>query len=418
MRNVHATEALGARRPWGCGGRSRRRRSGREAPCCGSPRRSIGLPPRRQSGRVLLFGFLLLVAVIFPAAAQAAPARILRVERYASEEAARIVLHLSRPVTFQAGALDSATGSAKRLHVDVSEAGYSGPHSFEMDGLVERLRVQRVGSTHRLMLDLSERGRLAVFYLPEPFRIVIDVSRAGSPVTAKPLGRAVHRLALDPGHGGSDSGATGRGGLREKDIVLDIAHRAAPLLARELGIATLLTRDSDARVPLEERVARANAFGADLFISIHCNADPSRSARGVMSFVLGGSHDHRAASHILERENSSEKNAKAVDLRHFLGQFDDTDLVAGSAVFARLLQRAALASLAAGYPDAVDGGVHGAGFYVLAGARMPAVLFETSFVSNALEERHLGTARYRQKLADAIVNAVRAYREGYPRAAP
>jgi N-acetylmuramoyl-L-alanine amidase len=71
-----------------------------------------------------------------------------------------------------------------------------------------------------------------------------------------------------------------------------------------------------------------------------------------------------------------------------------------------------LASLV-GYPGAIDGGVRGAGFFVLAGARMPAVLFETSFVSNTLEERRLNTPRYRQKLADAIVNAVRAYKSGY-----
>ena len=77
------------------------------------------------------------------------------------------------------------------------------------------------------------------------------------------------------------------------------------------------------------------------------------------------------------------------------------------------MQRATAASLAPGYPDSIDGGVRGAGFYVLAGARMPAVLFETSFVSTELEGKRLGTPRYRQKLADAIVNAVRAYKSGY-----
>jgi len=358
----------------------------------------------------------ILAAVLGASPARAEPARITHVERYASEKAARIVLHVSRPVIFKPGLLDASSGSSDRLHVDVADTVYSGSHSFELKGLVERIRFLRMDSAQRITLDLSERGRQAVFYLPDPFRIIIDVSRGERPMPTQARGRVVQRLALDPGHGGSDSGATGQSGLREKDIVLDIAHRAAPLLARELGIATLLTRDGDTRVPLEERVARANAFGADLFISIHCNADPSRSARGVMSFVLDGSHEH-AASSILERENASE-NADAAELRRFIGQFDDQGLVQGSTIFAQLLQRAALASLAAGYPRAVDGGVHGAGFYVLAGARMPAVLFETSFVSNVLEEQHLATVRYRQKLADAIVNAVRAYRDGYPNRSP
>lgn len=355
-------------------------------------------------------------AILASSRAGAEPARITQVERYASEKAARIVLHVSRPVIFETGLLNGVSGSSDRLHVDVADTVYSGSHSFELNGLVERIRFLRMDSAQRVMLDLSERGRQAVFYLPDPFRIIIDVSRGDPPRVTGGRSRVVQRLALDPGHGGSDSGATGRSGLREKDIVLDIAHRAAPLLARELGVATLLTRDADTRVPLEERVARANAFGADLFISIHCNADPSRSARGVMSFVLDGSHEHAPAG-ILERENAAE-NPDALELRRFLGQFDDRALVQGSTIFAQLLQRAALASLAAGYPQAVDGGVHGAGFYVLAGARMPAVLFETSFVSNALEEQHLATVRYRQKLADAIVNAVRAYRDGYPKRSP
>jgi N-acetylmuramoyl-L-alanine amidase len=193
--------------------------------------------------------------------------------------------------------------------------------------------------------------------------------------------------------------------------VLDIAHRTAPLLARELGISTLLTRDTDARVALEERVAKANAFGADLFVSIHCNADPSRSARGFISFVLDGSHDRHSVS-LIERENAAPVTS-VDDFRRFLEQFDDRLAAARSTQFARLLQRSTVASLESSYPDAIDGGVRGAGFYVLAGARMPAVLFETSFVSNELEGRRLGTARYRQKLADAIVNAVRAYKAGY-----
>ena len=105
--------------------------------------------------------------------------------------------------------------------------------------------------------------------------------------------------------------------------------------------------------------------------------------------------------------------ADASDEPGFLQQFDDHHAAEGSLALARLLQRASQSSLQQGYPGTPDGGVHGAGFYVLAGARMPAVLFETSFISHPIEEARLGTARYRQKLADAIVNAVRAYREGY-----
>lgn len=356
---------------------------------------------------------LLLVAAALGTRASLAldgsPALVTSVERYGSEKAARIVLHVDQPVQFERGP-ELGAGSSLELHVDLAAATTSGLHAFDVGGLVRRVRLLQTGTALRVALDLSASARHEVFYLPAPFRVVIDVSRPEPVRQQSRDGRFVERIALDPGHGGSDPGATGYSGIREKDIVLDIAHRAAPLLARELGISTLLTRDVDTRVPLEERVARANAFGADLFVSIHCNADASRSARGVMTFVLDGSHNHRATD-VLQRENAAPAVA-VPELAAFLKQFDDAGLVRGSSIFARLLQRATLASLAQ-YPGAVDGGVQGAGFYVLAGARMPAVLFETSFVSNRVEAQRLSTERYRQKLADSIVNAVRAYRDGY-----
>jgi N-acetylmuramoyl-L-alanine amidase len=312
-------------------------------------------------------------------------------------------------VQFRIGPEDAPHAGVHQLSLELPGAEYAGTTVFEQPGLVQRLRISSVDSGLRIGLDLDGSVQSEVFFLPEPFRIVVDLSRLAG-TTADKTGRQVQRIALDPGHGGSETGAIGPDGVREKDVVLDIAHRAAPLLARELGISTLLTRDSDERVPLEERVAKANAFGADLFISIHCNAEPSGSARGVISFVLDGSHDHRSVP-LLQRENAA-PISETGDFARFLRQFDHATAAARSAALAHLLQRATLASLV-GYPDTVDGGVRGAGFYVLAGARMPAVLFETSFVSNTLEERRLSTARYRQKLADGIVNAVRAYKSGY-----
>lgn len=336
---------------------------------------------------------------------------ITKVERYIADDAARIVLHVSHPVRFAKRESPAQRGAPPRLEVDVFGATYAGQHAFSASGLVRRVRLLAVGSAHRVALDTSGPARHTAFYLPDPFRIVIDVTRRDRPRPPR-SGRKVERVALDPGHGGVDPGATGGMGTHEKDVVLDIAHRAAPLLARELGISALLTRDTDVRVPLEQRVARANAFGADLFISIHCNADRSGSARGAMTFVLDGSHGPAAVG-LLERENAAQ-SPDAVGMAQFLQQFDGAATAERSNTFAQLLQRSTLASLAAGYPQAVDGGVHGAGFYVLVGAHMPAVLFETSFISNALEERRLASERYRQKLADAIVNAVRAYRAGYP----
>jgi N-acetylmuramoyl-L-alanine amidase len=336
------------------------------------------------------------------------PARVTRVERYGAKDAARVVVFITRPTHFQVGELDLG-GEHPRVFVDIDDATIDGNASYDVGGLVERVRLGAQSRGARIVLDLKEAASRRVFYLPEPFRLVIDVLKhSGSPGAG--ARRALRRVVLDPGHGGHDPGATGPSGLREKDVVLDIAHRAAPLIARELGISTLLTRDGDQYVALDERSARANAFHADLFVSIHCNASEDGSANGVMTFVLDAGREE-LAERVAARENAASSQA-AVELANAFSRIADPSNRAASARFAELLQRAAMASLAQRYPQQPNGGVKRAGFYVLAGALMPAVLFETSFISNTTGEASLNTGDYRQKMADAIVNAVRAYRAG------
>jgi N-acetylmuramoyl-L-alanine amidase len=333
-------------------------------------------------------------------------ATLTHIERYSAKDAARVVVFVSKPVRFEVGSLEAAsTTGGPRLFVDLRGANYLGPSSLGAEGLLTRVRAAAGPDGTRVVLDLSGVAEHHVFYVPEPFRLVIDVAKQ----SARPS-RDVRRVVLDPGHGGHDPGATGPTGLREKDVALDIAHRAAPLIARELGISTLLTRDTDVFVPLEERTARANGFGADLFISIHCNATERSGSSGVMTFVLDDSKD-QLASRIAAMENSA--SAEATDeLARAMSRSGDRLSDARASEFAGLLQRAAMASLSPSYPDVPDGGVKRAGFYVLAGARMPAVLFETSFISSARDETRFNTGDFRQKLADAIVYAIRAYKEG------
>jgi N-acetylmuramoyl-L-alanine amidase len=337
----------------------------------------------------------------------AATATLTRIERYSAKDAARVVVFVSNPVRFEVGALEASSGNGPRLFVDLRGAHYAGKGTLAAEGLLERVRASEGTDGTRVVLDLSAAAEHRVFYVPEPFRLVIDVAKRDASLRAT---RDVRRVVLDPGHGGYDPGAIGPTGLREKDVALDIAHRAAPLVARELGISTLLTRDADVFVPLEERTARANAFGADLFISIHCNATERSGSSGVMTFVLDDSRD-QLASRIAALENSASAEATS-ELARVMSRSGDRVSDARSYEFAGLLQRAAMASLSPSYPDVPDGGVKRAGFYVLAGARMPAVLFETSFISSARDETRFNTGDFRQKLADAIVNAIRAYKEG------
>ena len=337
----------------------------------------------------------------------ASTATLTHIERYSSKDAARVVVFVSKPVRFEVGSLDATSVSGSRLFVDLRGVHYAGRGALGAEGLLEQVRAVEGPEGTRVVLDLAAAAEHRIFYVPEPFRLVIDVAKPDS--SARPS-RDVRRIVLDPGHGGHDPGATGPTGLREKDVALDIAHRAAPLIARELGVSTLLTRDTDVFVPLEERTARANGFSADLFISIHCNATLRGGGSGVMTFVLDDSKD-QLASRIAALENSASAEATN-ELARTLSQSGDRASDARSNEFAGLLQRAAMASLLPSYPDVPDGGVKRAGFYVLAGARMPAVLFETSFISSARDETRFNTGDFRQKLADAIVNAVRAYKEG------
>ncbi|HEX4337428.1 MAG TPA: N-acetylmuramoyl-L-alanine amidase [Polyangiaceae bacterium] len=341
----------------------------------------------------------------------AEPAQITRVELYGGKEASRVVVFVTRPTLFEVGDLAADAQHAPRIFIDIKNTVLKAKHAYDGEGLIERVRLGEKGSLSRVVLDMKSKAVSRVFYLPEPFRLIVDVSSDVAPSLAEKSGpRHVRRVVLDPGHGGHDPGAMGASGLREKDVVLDIAHRAAPLVARELGIATLLTRDSDVYVPLDERVAHANAFSADLFVSIHCNASETSGSRGVMTFVLDASRDD-LAMRVAARENAASAEASA-ELANAMSHVLDAASLARSNHFAELLQRAAVASLSPRYTDVVDQGVKSAGFYVLAGARMPAVLFETSFISNLSEERRLDSPEYRQKMADAVVNAVRAYRDG------
>jgi len=356
------------------------------------------------------------------------PVKVVSVEPFGNDKGGRVVIHLSGPATFNVGTLgaDASAGKEARVFVDIARATSKGiKKEMDVGGVVRRVRLGAQENGTRVVLDLAASLYRRVFYLPDPFRIVIDVS------TRPPLRqdkqtatgqRDVRRVVIDPGHGGQDSGAVGPTGLTEKAVTLDIAHRAATIVSRELGMETLLTRDDDTYVPLDLRTARANAFHADLFVSIHCNASENGQARGPMTFSLDRVRNpDRLTMNIAERENAAkppkagaQHDTHAIDeeMALIVSNLDVGDLLERSRHVADLVQRSAIASLGQRWPDTKDQGTKSAGFFVLVGADMPAVLFETSFISNPEDEGRLATADYRQKLADAVANAIRAYREG------
>lgn len=226
-----------------------------------------------------------------------------------------------------------------------------------------------------------------------------------------PLGR-YRRVVIDPGHGGSDPGAIGPGGLRESAVTLDVARRVAERLATRYGVQVVLTRDRDVYVDLEARAAHANEAGADAFVSIHCNAARNPDARGISTFVL--QHDDaRVAARVVAREGELidvEGARDTWDVTHILADLRLSQHGRDSLGLAREVQGAMLHDARLLYPQVDDMGVHPARFHVLVTARMPAVLVELSFISHALEERRLGAEAYRDVLASAIARALAEHR--------
>ena len=220
-------------------------------------------------------------------------------------------------------------------------------------------------------------------------------------------------VVLDPGHGGARAGAVGPSGLREKDLSLRIARRVAERCEAELGAKVVLTRTGDREVPLAERVAFANRRRASLFLSIHANSMPTphsrRVTRGIETYFLSADPSGAAAAALAARENLDDRprtrrDRGSTDVDAIL---EDLALTAAHADASRLAYAVQQRLVAA--TGAPDRGVQQAPFFVLTGARMPAVLVEVGFVSNPEEERLLASSAYEATIAEAIVRGIADY---------
>ena len=234
-------------------------------------------------------------------------------------------------------------------------------------------------------------------------------TRNGEPSLIRALGLKIGRIVVDAGHGGHDTGTIGPRGLREKDLVLDVALRLGKLLETRMGAEVVQTRDDDTFVPLETRTALANQHQADLFISIHANSSRDPKARGVETYYLNFTSSADALE-VAARENAVSENS-IHELQDLVKKIALRDKIEESREFAAEVQRSIHAGLAkAG--SMPNRGVKQAPFIVLIGANMPSVLAEISFVSNPRDERRLKTPEYRQKIAESLYRGISRYVSG------
>jgi N-acetylmuramoyl-L-alanine amidase len=213
---------------------------------------------------------------------------------------------------------------------------------------------------------------------------------------------------IDPGHGGTEEGAKGPGGLLEKDVTLALARTVREVLTAR-GYRVVTTRDSDASVGHQDRTATANAAKADVFVSLHMNASRSPSAHGTEVYYLSLDASDRAAAALAEAENkaeptavpSADTNAALRDLDLILWDLAQNQHITASSRLAEIIQGDFNRLL-----GITTRGVKQAPFRVLIGVNAPAVLVEVVFISNAEEEKRIASEEFRKAVAETLAGSL------------
>jgi N-acetylmuramoyl-L-alanine amidase len=358
----------------------------------------------------------LLLAIAGMGRAHAVDVRAIRL--WASPESTRVVLDLSGSAQHSLLVLKNPD----RIVLDVAGARLSsGSRAPPGAGVVKQVRMaKRPSGELRIVFDLSRSIR-AKSFLATPnnrygYRLVIDLGTTASTDTpvkvehARPDARDLI-IAVDAGHGGEDPGAIGKNGTREKDVVLAIARALAQRIDGEPGMKAVLTRNGDYFVPLRDRMRRARAQQADLFVSIHADSILDRSVDGSSVYILSqrGASDE-ASRWLAERENAS-------DLIGGVSLDDKGDVLAS--VLLDLSQSASLSASQAAAEHVLHQLnqvgeirkplVQQARFMVLKSPDIPSMLVETAYISNPQEEQRLRGLAHQAKLAAAIYQGVREY---------
>lgn len=238
-----------------------------------------------------------------------------------------------------------------------------------------------------------------------------EVPLVSDPSVAQLYGLQLRTIVIDPGHGGRDPGTIGRHGLMEKDITLDVARRLKARLEQYSAYQILLTRDTDVKLMLRERINFANEHQADLFVSLHVNWLPVDSVAPIETYYYGPGSDAKAVRLAAqENRNSGYTLAEFNELTQQLGlemKIEESKEIAVS------IQKALYRNMRRINENVSDWGVKSGDFMVLLGVEAPSVLAEIASISNPSDEARLGTAEHRERLAmfleEGIVNYLRQH---------
>jgi N-acetylmuramoyl-L-alanine amidase len=375
-----------------------------------------------------------------------------------SDTGTRVIIEFNRKPEYD------VHGEAKRIYITLHEGDITAPfkkRDFDST-LLEKIKFADGFRTSEIVLYTGpDFGTFSTFEMGEPFRLVVDLRKRSAlppatrvpgpgeqpvpPGTVPPSGPGTapggagpgalpgappaggeaqhpleplpeqHRKAgftvvIDPGHGGEEEGAHGPSGLKEKEVTLDVARRLKSRLQGDHDTEVILTRDDDRRVALDDRTAVANHAVADLFVSIHANSSRRDSARGSETYFLSYQATDDESRAVAALENNTLQLEKGVS-----GQ-SGLNLVLWDLAQSAFLKESS--DLAEGIQDRLNDtlgvrnrGIKQAPFRVLMGATMPAVLVEIAFISSPEEEKRLRDAAFKDRIADAIAESIRKFRD-------
>ncbi|MCB9478928.1 MAG: N-acetylmuramoyl-L-alanine amidase [Deltaproteobacteria bacterium] len=339
---------------------------------------------------------------------------ISKIDHWSNPDYTRIVVEMTGEAKYNYNLLEKEKGSSlpRRLYLDVQGGVLDPKLSKEItiaDGLLKQVRAgQFQKDVARVVLDIESINDFQIFPLFDPYRIVIDVTGEGRRLPGEPKGIGRPWLVvLDPGHGGKDPGAMSPRGDRESLLVLAIAKRVERELAKDKHIRTVMTRGTDVFIPLPGRTAFANKQNADLFVSIHINSARNRAAYGIETYHFAPRARPQdtelvAAENATAVQKVARMNAVLESLTLSYKKIESNSL-------ATMVQDRVLLNTRRLHTNVGDRKVHSAPFYVLMGARMPAILVECGFITNERDLARMKNGNYQAALAQGIADGVRAY---------
>ncbi|UOG92864.1 MAG: N-acetylmuramoyl-L-alanine amidase [Candidatus Thiothrix sulfatifontis] len=366
-------------------------------------------------------------------AAEAVAGRLTGANLSGTADKLNFLLQLDAPIAYKVFTLDKPD----RVVIDLKNTTMQGKLK---QGAHDRKPItgirysDREDGSLRVVLDVAERVAVKSLLSVDGVNHLLTVSlsptgkgssgsgksktpKKSAPEADKPAGSEPSKgkfiVVIDPGHGGKDPGAVGANGTQEKEVVLQVARKLKARIDREKGMKAILTRDSDKFIPLRERMDIAHKHKADLFVSVHADANPSSRVSGSSVYILSENGASSEAARVLaESENSYELK---------FGGRHTSDRIAS--VLLDLSQNAMMdrsLSLAKGVLNELTKvnnplrrRVESARFVVLRSPDIPSMLVETAFISNPTEEKRLRTAEYQQKLASAMFQGIKRYQIAY-----